>query len=149
MTALKAFSKADWHFRLLLLRVIILIGFGRLTVLMFPFKRIARWIGEEGKESSSDISEKESERLVRLASAIFAVSKYTSWQSNCFAQALCAHWILKGMKVDHTTYFGVKKEGTLSMKAHAWLRVGQVIITGKKGHKQFTILGRFAFLTNS
>ncbi len=146
MAAVNAFFRADWPFRLLLLRVLILLGLGRLTVLVFPFRKIAGWMGEEGKESDEEAVEAEKEYLTRLASAVLAVSKYTFWKSNCFPQALCAHRILKRRRMAHTIYFGIKKDEADKMKAHAWLRVGNRIVTGIKGHKEYTVLGKFACL---
>ncbi|MCE7992729.1 MAG: lasso peptide biosynthesis B2 protein [Roseivirga sp.] len=146
MTALKAFFRADWPFRRLLLEVLILLGVGRLSVLVFPFKKIAGWMGQVQEETLEELSEAHRQSLVRLASAILAVSKYTPWNSNCFAQALCAHWVLKRRGWSHTIYFGVKKEEHKLMKAHAWLRMGNKIVTGRVGHKQYTVLSKFAYL---
>lgn len=103
-------------------------------------------MGQLGEETSEDLSETNEEALIRLASAIIAVSKYTFWNSNCFAQALCAHWILKRKKQQHTIYFGVKKDENNDMKAHAWLRAGSKIVVGRKGHREYTVLSKFACL---
>jgi hypothetical protein len=102
-------------------------------------------MGEVGKEANISLTPELKLELIRIGSAIEAVSKYTPWKSNCFAQALCAHWILKGRYIVHTIYFGVHKEGDHQMKAHAWLKVGPKIITGRKGHKNFTTVGIFGF----
>jgi len=104
-------------------------------------------MGHAERESPRDVSLSHEQSLIRLASAINAVSKYTFWSSNCFAQALCAHWILKGRKWHHTIYFGVKKDENQGMKAHAWLRAGDRIVTGIGGHKGYTVLGKFAYLS--
>ncbi|GAB5522878.1 MAG: hypothetical protein Roseis2KO_07500 [Roseivirga sp.] len=103
-------------------------------------------MGHEGKESPEEAATEGQEELTRLASAILAVSKYTFWKSNCFPQALCAHWILKRSRKAHTIYFGIKRDEPDKMEAHAWLRVGNRIVTGIKGHKEYTVLGKFACL---
>lgn len=146
MTVVSAFFRADWSFKLLVIRVFILLGIGRLSVIFFPFRKLAGWMGHVERESPQEVSAHHEQSLIRIASAINAVSKYTVWNSNCFAQALCAHWILKGRQWPHTIYFGVKKDEGQGMKAHAWLRAGDRIVTGIKGHKQYTALAHFAYL---
>lgn len=142
--ALRSFLRADRAFRWLLIQVTVLLGLGRLSVLLFPFRKIAAWLGETGQETSVVLEQREMSQLVPISSAIEAVSKYTPWKSNCFAQALCAHWILGSKHIAHTVYFGVAKEGESNMKAHAWLRAGERIVSGRKGHKEFTVVGKFA-----
>jgi hypothetical protein len=142
---LKAFFKVDLAFKFLVLRVVVLLGFGRMSVLLLPFRKIAARIGEVGKDSSASLSAELILELTQIGSAIEAVSKYTPWKSNCFAQALCGHWILKSRHINHTIYFGVQKEGNHELKAHAWLKVGSKIVTGRKGHKAFTTVGIFGF----
>jgi len=101
-------------------------------------------MGKSNLESAPESDPTQYTVLVRIASSIEAVSKYTFWKSNCFAQALCAHWILKRKKISHTVYFGLQKDKATTMKAHAWLRVGDKIVTGRKGHEAYTVLGKFA-----
>jgi hypothetical protein len=142
--ALQSFLRADWAFRWLLIQVMVLLGLGRLSVLLFPFRKIALWLGKTGQETGMVLEEREISQLTPISSAIEAVSKYTPWKSNCFAQALCAHWILVRRHIAHTVYFGVAKEGKTKMKAHAWLRAGERIVSGRKGHKEFAVVGKFA-----
>ena len=44
-------------------------------------------------------------------------------------------------------YLGVMKdeEGTEKMKAHAWSKCGENILTGGEGHEKFTVLSVFGW----
>ena len=141
--------KVNWAFRMLLAEAFVLLGVGRMSVLIISFRKIATWMGEVGKESSASINPSQTHQLIQVGSAIETISKYTPWKSNCFAQALCSHWILKRKGIDHTIYFGVQKDAMKTIKAHAWLRANERIVTGRKGHKSFTVVGKFAFLKES
>lgn len=149
MGTIQVFLKADWSLRLLFFRVFVLLGIGRLNVLVFPFRKIAKRIGLSEKESSREREKAWDGSLSRLASSIESVSKYTPWKTNCFNQALCAHWILKRKKYAHTIYFGVAKDDVQGMSAHAWLRVGNRIITGIKGREKYTAVGRFTWFPHA
>lgn len=121
-----------------------LLAIGRLSVLIVPFRTIAAWMGEAEKESCTSEASGITQMLVQIGSAIETISKYTPWKSNCFAQALCAHWLLQCKGIDHTIYFGVQQKSAEAMKAHAWLRAHERIVTGRKGHRDFTVVGKFA-----
>lgn len=141
---LKTFWKTDYAFKRLALKTLFLLGLGRFAVLMVPFKKIAGWMGEVNHETEVKPINLENSRLNQLGKVIRAVSPYTPWRSNCFAQALCAHWLLKAKSVEHTIYFGVKFGENKKFEAHAWLRAGDKMITGGAIRKEYTVVGSFA-----
>lgn len=52
------------------------------------------------------------------------------WPGLCFAQALTARMLLHKYNIPCTLYLGARKHERLSMQAHAWLCVGNYVITG-------------------
>ena len=56
------------------------------------------------------------------------------------AQAIAGKLMLNLRGIASTMYLGVMKRD--EMKAHAWLRVGQRIITGRRGHQNYTVIAR-------
>lgn len=101
-------------------------------------------MGKTNSETKKEPIELKPFKLDQLAKVIRAVSPLTPWKSNCFAQALCAHWLLSSKSIEHTIYFGVKFEESEKFKAHAWLRVGNRILTGGSGHSEYSEVGSFA-----
>ncbi len=59
-------------------------------------------------------------------------------------EAIIAQKMLKTLGHDTTIYFGVAKDDTKKLKAHAWLRCGNTIVTGKKGMNKFTVVSCFS-----
>lgn len=116
----------------------------RLIILFIPVKRYSSMLGMQNTESNISISA-EHERIANLVKiAIWRVNKYAFWKNNCFAQASGAKKILSKFNISSTLYLGVKKDVNNHLIAHAWLRCGSNIITGKKGYKQFTVVSTFA-----
>lgn len=144
ISKLKTFWNTDSAFKWLALKAIFLLGLGRFTVLMVPFKKIAGWMGEVNYETEVMPIDLKNSSLSQLGKAIRAVSPLTPWKSNCFAQALCAHWLLKAESIEHTIYFGVKFGENKKFEAHAWLRAGDRIITGGSGHREYMVLATFS-----
>lgn len=70
--------------------------------------------------------------LARLSWAIGAVGARAPWRADCLVQAMAAaHWLGRH-GVRWAFYLGVAPaEGTIA--AHAWLRVGDTMVTGGDG----------------
>jgi hypothetical protein len=58
-------------------------------------------------------------------------------------QALAAKWMLQHRRIPSTMYFGVAKDATGQLRAHAWLRSGSQVLTGSEGCQEFTVVATF------
>lgn len=56
--------------------------------------------------------------VVLIGRAVQAASVYTPWRSNCLAQALAAHYMLRRRRLPCTLYIGVAKRPGQSLTAH-------------------------------
>lgn len=135
-------------FQLLVIESLILLFVARSLVLILPFKTISGSLGEFNKETKIIRLTGFGKKIKHIENAIYAVSKYTVWKSNCLAQAICCHWMLKRRKIPYTIYMGVKYDENKQLLAHAWTRVGNKVITGATGHRMYTVTGKFAFNPN-
>ncbi|MEM7134232.1 MAG: lasso peptide biosynthesis B2 protein [Chloroflexota bacterium] len=126
---------ADW---LLLFEALPILMISRLLVLLLPFRYTASLLGEVSREGAESTL-KEPEQIERIGVILRWLSRYLPWRSMCFEQALAGMLMLKRRGLDGTIYFGVQK-GPEQMKAHAWLRCGNQIITGAAGRERFTVL---------
>jgi len=59
-------------------------------------------------------------------------------------RALTARSMLQRRGVSGTIYLGLAKEDG-ALKAHAWLRSGDRMVTGGRGHRAYTQVSSFAF----
>lgn len=80
----------------------------------------------------------------RIATAINRVRRVVPWRCMCYEQAFMGKLMLNKRNIPTTIYFGVCKDQQDKMLAHAWLRCGDKIITGKKGMMRFTVVASFA-----
>jgi hypothetical protein len=119
----------------------VLLGLARATVLCIPFKRVAPHLGQPNVETATGAPPL---HVRRVARAIHLVSRYTPWKSNCFAQALAGHLMLRRRGADSTLYFGVYKGGDV-FAAHAWIRHGDLVVTGGPGHNRYTVIARYGW----
>lgn len=108
------------------------VAYYRLCLLFVPMPRIEKMIGVRGAESEAE----ETLENIKLAKLVgFHVNRVTAHlplKRKCFVRALSARKILMKRGVNTTLYLGVGKEDD-KMVAHAWLRCGQLYVTGGNG----------------
>ena len=80
---------------------------------------------------------------IKIEHAVRRASRYTLHESKCYDQALTAKALLGQSRLPSTIYFGLAKEGDNKLTAHAWVRCGDRIITGKTGMERFTVVACF------
>jgi len=132
--------------RLWLLEAFLMLGVARLVVLTLPFKWVSVTLGKHMNESGMQISTSDLRQARMIGQAIRSAANYTPWESVCLPQAMAAQWMLKRRHIAGTLYLGVAKDETKPEKlaAHAWLRSGDVLLTGGAGHRQFTVVATFS-----
>ena len=118
-----------------------LLHFAKIVILMMPFKKIASRIGKLHVESTLDLQT--IEEPIKIEHAVRRAARYTLHKSKCYDQALTAKALLGKIGLPATIYFGLSKEGDNKLSAHAWVRCGNKIVTGKAGMERFTVIACF------
>lgn len=118
-----------------------LLHLAKLVILIVPFKKIASRMGSLQLESTHDLQPME--KITQIEHAVRRASRYTLHNSKCYDQALTAKALLGQIGLPATIYFGLAKENENQLRAHAWVRCGNKIITGKAGMERFTIVAYF------
>lgn len=76
-----------------------------------------------------------------ITNIINGLSLRTPWKSTCLVKALAAQKMFSKRHIPHSIHFGVKKNDSGKLEAHAWVSVhGTVVIGGES-------LGEFVELT--
>lgn len=124
---------------MLFLESTVALALARLVVLMVPFRVYSRAMGKNG-ESSPETTH--AEVLSRVRWALDSVSRHAPWRSKCLEQALAAKMMLRRRGIANTLYVAVARDAAL--EAHAWLRSGNICVTGEAEFDRYTVVGRFA-----
>ncbi|AEB08804.1 lasso peptide biosynthesis B2 protein [Desulfobacca acetoxidans] len=120
------------------------LGIARLAILILPFRRIAPVLGRHMATSPEESGMAPVALLDRISWAVATASRHLPWDCRCLAQAIAGKAMLKRRGVSSTLYLGLAKEGEAQLQAHAWLRCGERILTGRRGMAGFTIIATFA-----
>lgn len=140
---LVSFNNMKTTTKVLFLETFFLLTLSRLFIYFLPFKSVAKFLGKIMTESEETIPKNQSKEVIKIGRTIMKASRYTPFRSLCFEQALTAKFMLNRRRIPSTIYFGVAKDGPKVLKAHAWTRAGDFVLTGNKGKSLFTVVSTF------
>lgn len=140
---IKTFLSFTFKDKVLLLEALLLTGIARVIMLLIPFQKYKRYIGTHNEETPYETDINHYETIKKVAWAVSSISRYTPWESKCLVQALTAQRMLKKRRISSTLYLGVAKDGGDGLKAHAWLRCGQIFVTGGYNKNEFKEVAKF------
>ena len=112
----------------------------KLLIVFFPFKKIALLIGKSQEETAKEPIV--DTRISVIEISIIRAVKYALFTSKCYDQALAITLMFKRRRIPSTIYFGLCKENE-KLFAHAWVRCGDKIVSGKLGYERFTPVAWF------
>lgn len=115
----------------------------RIVVRVLPFRVIAARLGGAGAESPHDIPSADAARAREIGSLLRAVCRRVGWHPSCLVRSTAAMMLLRRRRLEGTLYLGVAREADQPLRAHAWVRCGDVFVTGGKQKDSFTVLGSF------
>ncbi len=148
---LGSFWRLPWREKAWLFILFPISGFIRLSLLTIRFRWLVRSLGQHYKnhQVSSLVSQQELDVAWRIGRITALVARYTPWQSKCLVQAVMARILLNFYHIPHVICLGARLTGdhTDPMKAHAWVKVGPWVVTGREGHQSYPVVSVFVSST--
>lgn len=124
--------------KLLFVEAFFLTGLMRAKILKVPFNKLKKELGTYNTESADDVVLDDYNIAKIVRDVVVTISKFTPWESLCLVQAMTVQRMLKKRGISTTIYLGVNKENK-NMVAHAWIRCGQMFVTGGDGSGYATV----------
>lgn len=143
--ALASFRRRPAEQRRLLLGALAMLGLMRLSIRL-PFRTLSRAAGLQRGETPMEVAPESAARAAAVGWAVRAAASYTPWESTCLVQALAATTLLRRRGIDSTLYLGVARDRAApnAITAHAWLRCGDLTVTGADEQGRYTPVASFA-----
>lgn len=113
---------------------------GLLKAVGFP--RLASRLGHHMTESPRVQDAEAVKAADEIRWAVQAAAANLPWKPVCLPQAVAAQWMLRRRGIRSTLYLGVDPGRQLD--AHAWVRAGEVVVTGGEGKDRFVVVSTFA-----
>jgi transglutaminase superfamily protein len=131
------------------------LGIARFYVSFLPLHWYVSSLGPV-EPSSHQSPEEISLISMRVGKAILRAANHVPWCATCLPQAIAAKWMLRRRCISSVLFLGVSTVShnllrhelpqvalVSQLSAHAWLKAGEIFVTGKLGHKRFTVLQKF------
>lgn len=143
---LRKLGARSWSERALLLEAFLWLGVMRAAIGRMPLRRIAPRLGLTQVEIGEVSRTSPVYQATRIGWAVRVAAARTPWQSTCLIQALAGMAMLRQRKMAGALYLGIARDAVASdsLAAHAWLRCGDVILTGENGRERFSVVACFA-----
>ena len=106
----------------------------RLKVSFLPSKK---YLPFNRKNSPIFYLSKKFETAEIIAGVVNGLSERVPWRSTCLVKVLALHKMLSRRKIPHTLHFGIEKNASSGLGAHAWLSVAKKIIIGDENLQNF------------
>jgi len=131
-----------WAERALALEALGWLAAMRLAVRLTRFQRIVNWLGLEPGETAGETAAAIAEQV---GWAVRGTAAHTPWESACLVQALAAARMLQRRRVASTLYLGAARNPARreELHAHAWLRCGDLVLTGESESRNFPVVAKF------
>ena len=142
---------------ILFFEAVVFLGAARFCVFFLPLKWYVLKLGSDVPDPL-DRDNTSTELIWHIHRAIARAANRVPWNTACLPQAIAAKWMCQRHNIKCVLYLGVAKKGDEvsleeglntkshgipSISAHAWLKVEDTFITGRVGHKRFTVVKRF------
>lgn len=115
----------------------------RFMMLFMSTKKLEKYMGARGVESQPTETTEHYDYVYYVSRMVNGVANRTDWESKCLVRALTARKLLMRKGITCTLYLGVGKDEEGKMIAHAWLRSGEMFVTGGNG-EQYAMVAKFA-----
>lgn len=142
--------------RRLFLEAVFWCAVARLAILFIPFHKYLWLLGKPqnstgepkpsnpfDNESHTPEIENQETLTTQIGKAVHRASRHVPWKTRCLVEAIAAKRMLLRRKIKCTIYLGVAKENNGEMIAHAWLKSKNIVLTGGKNLKKFTVVSIF------
>jgi hypothetical protein len=133
----KTLSGAGWRRQLLVAEACASMLAARMTLLVLPFPRVARRLGDFVAPADPRVAQRAAATTPGQAAtaraigwAVRSAAPFMPFRSVCLQQAMAAHAMLRRRGIASVMHFGASPSGARAIDAHAWLDAAGVKVTG-------------------
>lgn len=141
---IRSFLRVPVSTKLLFLEAFFTSAYVKATLLFFPFKKVAGWLGSAQAADATELSMQQRVLVKQIDFAIRLCQRYAPWPTECYTTSLTAKKMLRRRKIGSVLYFGFGKDEQGKLKGHAWLRCGNMVVTGHCDFSQYQVHSSFS-----
>ncbi len=138
--AVKSFIRIPLKEKKTVIEVVTLLLYGRILLLL-PYRCMKQYFGNYNEiDTHTSINLRE---LRCISIMIQKLGNIVPWKCTCLVNAIAAKIMLKRRNIPATIYFGMAKDSDKKIVAHAWVKCGDIYVTGEHIEYEFKAVGHF------
>lgn len=129
----------------LIAEVILGLFAARMLIKLVPFRWWRQTLGtinEAEQHAQIDLSPKQLKMALDIGRMIKRLAAKQKFEAVCFPQAMTARWILKRRGIGSSIVLGSRQDAETGLAMHAWLKVGDHVVTGRDEYEDFNSFTR-------
>ncbi|NBC65983.1 MAG: lasso peptide biosynthesis B2 protein [Bacteroidetes bacterium] len=130
--------------KIFLFRIFLMLNLTGIANMLLPFKVYSRFLGQINSESTQTPKNVDWTYVEQVSKSVKNVSKVSPFDFKCLVQATVGKYFIAQERIESTIYFGVKRDESHHLKAHAWLRVGPKIVLGGEVADQYNVVSTYS-----
>jgi hypothetical protein len=146
---MRIFRKATRYFKIsreerrVFLKALYLLLVWKIKIAILPMPAYVKLFGQKGNEE--DFADRSQDAIIKkIQIAVRRADSVLPWKSKCLTEAIATKRLLEGREIKSTLFLGVAKDEDQKLIAHAWIKWGDRIISGARGHENFTVVQKFS-----
>lgn len=117
----------------------------RFSMFFLPFRLYKGLLGEMQVSANEEYTNEQMVEAKRIRNIVLSVCNNTPWESKCLVQAVACKKMLEKKGIKTTLFLGIDPNfESRKMDAHAWLKMGDNILTGRHGHERFKVVNFYS-----
>lgn len=141
---IRSFLRVPVSTKLLFLEAFFASAYVKATLLFFPFKKVAGWLGSAHGADATELNAQQRALVRQIDFSIRLCQRYAPWPTECYTTSLTAKKMLRRRKIGSVLYFGFGKDEHGKLKGHAWLKCGDMVVTGHCDFSQYQVHSSFS-----
>lgn len=142
MRRLNHLKKLSWKDRVILTEATLMLGVARFMIKTLSFRRVRRLTGKPEDKTARNRLPDEKDQIMNIGQILEKASRNLPWECRCLAQAIAGKYMLARRNIASTIYVGVARDEK-GLASHAWLKCGELCVTGGKEKDHFTVITDF------
>ncbi len=135
------FFKLSLSDKRMILEIVFFLFILRVIIILLPYSFLKPLLGKYNDKSLAE--EHEIKVIRRISYWISRLSCILPLKCNCLPKAITGKLMLKIRGINSTLYLGMSKNKDKKLIAHAWLKVGNIPVTGCRNNGKFVEVAYF------
>lgn len=138
------FLRFPWRERLLFPEAVWRLTDAARVVKRVPFAKLEQTLADPSNHG--DPTEEQVTAARAVCRVVRSAARHLPFECACLQQALAARAMLRRRNIPSIIHIGIAKgqgeQADPGLDSHAWLTVGEAVLTGKEGHERFNVIVR-------